>query len=91
MHCIYKNINYFFVPSTHPSHFRQFINLKSSYQSVCLIVLMCLCFLQPFLPLSDSGALCDSDESGGSDNEDDDDAFLSDTQMTEHSEPNSYR
>ncbi len=52
---------------------------------------MCLCFLQPFLPLSDSGALCDSDESGGSDDEDDDDAFLSDTQMTEHSEPNSYR
>uniref|UniRef100_A0A8C2PW58 Dmx-like 2 n=1 Tax=Cyprinus carpio TaxID=7962 RepID=A0A8C2PW58_CYPCA len=46
---------------------------------------------KPFLPLSDSGALCDSDESGGSDNEDDDDAFLSDTQMTEHSEPNSYR
>uniref|UniRef100_A0A9J8BSX5 Dmx-like 2 n=1 Tax=Cyprinus carpio carpio TaxID=630221 RepID=A0A9J8BSX5_CYPCA len=45
---------------------------------------------KPFLPLSDSGALCDSDESGGSDNEDDDDAFLSDTQMTEHSEPNSY-
>uniref|UniRef100_A0A671SFW4 DmX-like protein 2 n=1 Tax=Sinocyclocheilus anshuiensis TaxID=1608454 RepID=A0A671SFW4_9TELE len=45
---------------------------------------------KPFLPLSDSGALYDSDESGGSDNEDDDDAFLSDTQMTEHSEPNSY-
>uniref|UniRef100_A0A9J7YS92 Dmx-like 2 n=1 Tax=Cyprinus carpio carpio TaxID=630221 RepID=A0A9J7YS92_CYPCA len=46
---------------------------------------------KPFLPLSDSGALYDSDESGGSDNEDDDDdAFLSDTQMTEHSDPNSY-
>uniref|UniRef100_A0A673GBM5 DmX-like protein 2 n=1 Tax=Sinocyclocheilus rhinocerous TaxID=307959 RepID=A0A673GBM5_9TELE len=47
---------------------------------------------KPFLPLSDSGALYDSDESGGSDNEDDDDddAFLSDTQMTEHSNPNSY-
>ncbi|XP_052438398.1 dmX-like protein 2 isoform X2 [Carassius gibelio] len=45
---------------------------------------------KPFLPLSDSGAMYDSDESGGSDNEDDDDAFLSDTQMTEHSEPNSY-
>lgn len=50
-----------------------------------------MCFLQPFLPLSDSGALYDSDESGASDNEDDDDAFLSDTQMTEHSDPNSYR
>ncbi|XP_052007916.1 dmX-like protein 2 isoform X1 [Xyrauchen texanus] len=45
---------------------------------------------KPFLPLSDSGALYDSDESGASDNEDDDDAFLSDTQMTEHSDPNSY-
>ncbi|KAI4881493.1 hypothetical protein NFI96_021816, partial [Prochilodus magdalenae] len=45
---------------------------------------------KPFLPLSDSGALYDSDESGASDDEDDDDAFLSDTQMTEHSDPNSY-
>lgn len=46
---------------------------------------------QPFLPLSDSNALCDSDESGAEDDEDDDDAFLSDTQITEHSDPNSYR
>lgn len=46
---------------------------------------------QPFLPLSDSNALYDSDESGAEDDEDDDDAFLSDTQMTEHSDPNSYR
>lgn len=46
---------------------------------------------QPFLPPSDSGALYDSDESGASDNDDDDDAFLSDTQMTEHSDPTSYR
>ncbi|XP_076027939.1 dmX-like protein 2 isoform X1 [Genypterus blacodes] len=45
---------------------------------------------KPFLPLSDSSALYDSDESGGEDDEDDDDAFLSDTQMTEHSDPNSY-
>ncbi|XP_023669731.2 dmX-like protein 2 isoform X1 [Paramormyrops kingsleyae] len=44
---------------------------------------------KPFLPLSDSGALYDSDESVASDDEDDD-AFLSDTQMTEHSDPNSY-
>lgn len=50
------------------------------------------CFLpQPFLPLSDSNALCDSDESGAEDDDDDDDAFLSDTQMTEHLDPNSYR
>ncbi|XP_036399106.1 dmX-like protein 2 isoform X4 [Megalops cyprinoides] len=45
---------------------------------------------KPFLPLSDSGALYDSDESGPSDDEDDDDAFLSDTQVNEHSDPNSY-
>ncbi|KAG5848989.1 hypothetical protein ANANG_G00105310 [Anguilla anguilla] len=45
---------------------------------------------KPFLPLSDSGALYDSDESGPSDDEDDDDAFFSDTQVTEHSDPNSY-
>ncbi|XP_031704217.1 dmX-like protein 2 isoform X7 [Anarrhichthys ocellatus] len=45
---------------------------------------------KPFLPLSDSNALCDSDESGTEDDEDDDDAFLSDTQITEHSDPNSY-
>ncbi|XP_013889112.1 dmX-like protein 2 isoform X2 [Austrofundulus limnaeus] len=44
---------------------------------------------KPFLPLSDSNALYDSDESGAEDDEDDD-AFLSDTQMTEHSDPNSY-
>ncbi|KAM7405881.1 hypothetical protein PAMP_000298 [Pampus punctatissimus] len=45
---------------------------------------------KPFLPLSDSNALCDSDESGAEDDEDDDDAFLSDTQINEHSDPNSY-
>ncbi|MBN3287732.1 DMXL2 protein, partial [Polyodon spathula] len=45
---------------------------------------------KPFLPLSDSGALYDSDESLPSDDEDDDDAFLSDTQITEHLDPNSY-
>ncbi|KAI5611383.1 dmX-like protein 2, partial [Silurus asotus] len=45
---------------------------------------------KPFLPLSDSGALYDSDESGDEDEDDDEDAFLSDTQMTEHSDPNSY-
>ncbi|KAM4744267.1 dmX-like protein 2 isoform 2-T2 [Anableps anableps] len=45
---------------------------------------------KPFLPLSESNALYDSDESGAEDDEDDDDAFLSDTQMTEHSDSNSY-
>ena len=33
----------------------------------------------------------DSDESAAEDDDDYDDAFLSDTQMTEHSDPNSYR
>uniref|UniRef100_A0AAV2LMB7 RAVE complex protein Rav1 C-terminal domain-containing protein n=1 Tax=Knipowitschia caucasica TaxID=637954 RepID=A0AAV2LMB7_KNICA len=45
---------------------------------------------KPFLPLQDNSALYDSDESGAEDDEDDDDAFLSDTQMTEHLDPNSY-
>ncbi|XP_032415606.1 dmX-like protein 2 isoform X2 [Xiphophorus hellerii] len=45
---------------------------------------------KPFLPLSESNALYDSDESGAEDDDDDDDAFLSDTQMTEHSDSNSY-
>ncbi|KAM8876088.1 dmX-like protein 2 isoform 2-T2 [Synchiropus picturatus] len=45
---------------------------------------------KPFLPLSESNALYDSDESGAEDDEDDDDAFLSDTQINEHSDPNSY-
>ncbi|KAM7015036.1 dmX-like protein 2 isoform 6-T6 [Tautogolabrus adspersus] len=45
---------------------------------------------KPFLPLSDSSALYDSDESGTEEDEDDDDAFLSDTQITEHLDPNSY-
>ncbi|XP_014851921.1 PREDICTED: dmX-like protein 2 [Poecilia mexicana] len=45
---------------------------------------------KPFLPLSESNALYDSDESGAEDDDDDDDAFLSDTQMTEHSDSSSY-
>ncbi|EGW03744.1 DmX-like protein 2 [Cricetulus griseus] len=44
---------------------------------------------QPFLPLSDSGVIYDSDESVHSDDEEDD-AFFSDTQIQEHQDPNSY-
>ncbi|CAJ0940689.1 unnamed protein product, partial [Ranitomeya imitator] len=45
----------------------------------------------PFLPLSDSGVIYDSDESIPSDDdEDDDDAFLSDTQIQEHINSTSY-
>ncbi|XP_055135112.1 dmX-like protein 2 isoform X13 [Symphalangus syndactylus] len=43
---------------------------------------------KPFLPLSDSGVIYDSDESIHSDEEDD--AFFSDTQIQEHQDPNSY-
>ncbi|KAM4678590.1 dmX-like protein 2 isoform 2-T2 [Discoglossus pictus] len=46
---------------------------------------------KPFLPLSDSGLIYDSDESVPSDDdEDDDDAFLSDTQLQEHTNSCSY-
>lgn len=44
---------------------------------------------KPFLPLSDSGTIYDSDESIPSD-EDEDDAFFSDTQIQEHKHSNSY-
>ncbi|KAM4746857.1 dmX-like protein 2 isoform 2-T2 [Rhinophrynus dorsalis] len=44
---------------------------------------------KPFLPLSDSGLIYDSDESIPSDDEDDD-AFLSDTQIQEHTNSSSY-
>ncbi|KAM8972061.1 dmX-like protein 2 isoform 2-T2 [Pelodytes ibericus] len=46
---------------------------------------------KPFLPLSDSGPIYDSDESIPSDDDDeDDDAFLSDTQIQEHTNSSSY-
>ncbi|XP_018108571.1 dmX-like protein 2 isoform X3 [Xenopus laevis] len=45
---------------------------------------------KPFLPLSDSGVIYDSDESIPSDEEEDDDAFLSDTQLQEHTNSSSY-
>lgn len=45
---------------------------------------------QPFLPLSDDGVMYDSDESLHSEDEDED-AFLSDTQMQEHKDASSYR
>nr|DBA31766.1 TPA: hypothetical protein GDO54_007546 [Pyxicephalus adspersus] len=45
---------------------------------------------KPFLPLSDSGVIYDSDESIPSDDDEDDDAFLSDTQIQEHTNSSSY-
>ncbi|XP_075431786.1 dmX-like protein 2 isoform X3 [Ascaphus truei] len=44
---------------------------------------------KPFLPVSDSGLIYDSDESIPSDDEEDD-AFLSDTQIQEHKDSSSY-
>uniref|UniRef100_A0A8C5PLG4 Dmx like 2 n=1 Tax=Leptobrachium leishanense TaxID=445787 RepID=A0A8C5PLG4_9ANUR len=45
---------------------------------------------KPFLPLSDSGLIYDSDESVPSDDDEDEDAFLSDTQIQEHTNSSSY-
>ncbi|XP_053318196.1 dmX-like protein 2 [Spea bombifrons] len=45
---------------------------------------------KPFLPLSDSGFIYDSDESVPSDDDEDDDAFLSDIQIQEHTNSSSY-
>ncbi|RXM33272.1 DmX-like protein 1, partial [Acipenser ruthenus] len=49
---------------------------------------------KPFLPPSESRVEYDSEESQGSDDEDDDeeeDVYVSETQLQEHSNPNSYR
>uniref|UniRef100_A0A665V3P3 Dmx-like 2 n=1 Tax=Echeneis naucrates TaxID=173247 RepID=A0A665V3P3_ECHNA len=70
------------VPSERPTYREKFIPPELSMWDYFVA--------KPFLPLSDSNALYDSDESGAEDDEDDDDAFLSDTQITEHSDPNSY-
>nr|XP_020461424.1 dmX-like protein 2 isoform X3 [Monopterus albus] len=70
------------VPAVRPTYREKFIPPELSMWDYFVA--------KPFLPLSDSSALYDSDESGAEDDEDDDDAFLSDTQMTEHSNPNSY-
>ncbi|KAI1904061.1 hypothetical protein AGOR_G00001800 [Albula goreensis] len=70
------------VPAERPSYREKFIPPELSMWDYFVA--------KPFLPLSDSGALYDSDESGASEDEEDEDAFLSDTQITEHSDPNSY-
>ncbi|XP_006895381.1 PREDICTED: dmX-like protein 2 isoform X4 [Elephantulus edwardii] len=69
------------VPAERPSYKEKFIPPELSMWDYFVA--------KPFLPLSDSGVIYDSDESLHSD-EDEDDAFFSDTQIQEHQDPNSY-
>uniref|UniRef100_A0A8C6RSF2 Dmx-like 2 n=1 Tax=Nannospalax galili TaxID=1026970 RepID=A0A8C6RSF2_NANGA len=69
------------VPAERPSYKEKFIPPELSMWDYFVA--------KPFLPLSDSGVIYDSDESVHSDDEEDD-AFFSDTQIQEHQDPNSY-
>ncbi|XP_072421197.1 dmX-like protein 2 isoform X1 [Chiloscyllium punctatum] len=74
------------VPAERPSYKEKFIPPELSMWDYFVA--------KPFLPPSESGFMYDSDESipSGDDDDDDDedDAFISDTQLQEHSDPNSY-
>uniref|UniRef100_A0A8B9CYX5 Dmx like 2 n=1 Tax=Anser brachyrhynchus TaxID=132585 RepID=A0A8B9CYX5_9AVES len=70
------------VPAERPSYKEKFIPPELSMWDYFMA--------KPFLPLSDSGVIYDSDESIHSD-EEEDDAFLSDIQIQEHKDANSYR
>ncbi|XP_065268571.1 dmX-like protein 2 isoform X7 [Emys orbicularis] len=69
------------VPAERPSYKEKFIPPELSMWDYFMA--------KPFLPLSDSDVIYDSDESIHSD-EEDDDAFLSDIQIQEHKDANSY-
>uniref|UniRef100_A0A803Y0U0 Dmx like 2 n=1 Tax=Meleagris gallopavo TaxID=9103 RepID=A0A803Y0U0_MELGA len=69
------------VPAERPSYKEKFIPPELSMWDYFMA--------KPFLPLSDSGVIYDSDESIHSD-EEEDDAFLSDIQIQEHKDANSY-
>ncbi|XP_029431337.1 dmX-like protein 2 isoform X2 [Rhinatrema bivittatum] len=69
------------VPAERPSYKEKFIPPELSMWDYFVA--------KPFLPVSDSGLIYDSDESIPSD-EEEDDAFLSDTQIQEHKNSNSY-
>uniref|UniRef100_A0A8C5XDG4 Dmx like 2 n=1 Tax=Microcebus murinus TaxID=30608 RepID=A0A8C5XDG4_MICMU len=69
------------VPAERPSYKEKFIPPELSMWDYFVA--------KPFLPLSDSGVIYDSDESIHSEDEEDD-AFFSDTQIQEHQDPNSY-
>ncbi|KAH0619962.1 hypothetical protein JD844_014434 [Phrynosoma platyrhinos] len=69
------------VPAERPSYKEKFIPPELSMFDYFVA--------KPFLPFSDSGVIYDSDESIHSEDEDDD-AFLSDMQILEHKDANSY-
>ncbi|XP_021393136.2 dmX-like protein 2 isoform X1 [Lonchura striata] len=69
------------VPAERPSYKEKFIPPELSMWDYFMA--------KPFLPLSDSGVIYDSDESIHSD-EEEEDAFLSDVQIQEHTDANSY-
>ncbi|KAM9201377.1 dmX-like protein 2 isoform 7-T7 [Dugong dugon] len=69
------------VPAERPSYKEKFIPPELSMWDYFVA--------KPFLPLSESGIIYDSDESIHSD-EEEDDTFFSDTQIQEHQDPNSY-
>nr|XP_016852002.1 PREDICTED: dmX-like protein 2 isoform X2 [Anolis carolinensis] len=69
------------VPAERPSYKEKFIPPELSMLDYFVA--------KPFLPFSDSGVIYDSDESIHSEDEDDD-AFLSDMQILEHKDANSY-
>ncbi|KAM9311328.1 dmX-like protein 2 [Gastrophryne carolinensis] len=70
------------VPAERPTYKEKFIPPELSMWDYFMA--------KPFLPLSDSGVIYDSDESIPSDDDEDDDAFLSDTQIQEHINSSSY-
>ncbi|XP_053127959.1 dmX-like protein 2 isoform X3 [Hemicordylus capensis] len=70
------------VPAERPSYKEKFVPPELSMLDYFVA--------KPFLPLSDSGVIYDSDESIHSEDEDDDDAFLSDIQILQHKDANSY-
>ncbi|XP_039214796.1 dmX-like protein 2 isoform X8 [Crotalus tigris] len=69
------------VPAERPSYKEKFIPPELSMLDYFVA--------KPFLPFSDSGVMYDSDESIHSE-DDDEDAFLSDMQIQEHKDANSY-
>ncbi|XP_061451731.1 dmX-like protein 2 isoform X6 [Rhineura floridana] len=69
------------VPAERPSYKEKFIPPELSMLDYFVA--------KPFLPFSDSGVIYDSDESIHSEDEDED-AFLSDMQILEHKDANSY-
>ncbi|XP_069766655.1 dmX-like protein 2 [Narcine bancroftii] len=70
------------VPAERPSYKEKFIPPELSMWDYFVS--------KPFLPPSESGFMYDSDESISSDDGNEDGTFISDVQLQEHSDPNSY-